>query len=154
MNPTTNRVPNLQWDVFDATLELIRSLRPPLTQLATKDAALVTQIRRAASSIGLNLAEGKRRMSRDRLHSWRIAAGSAKEVRGSLLIARGLGPHRREDCRALPRAPRPHLRDAAPHDARACSISTFSHDPHQRSTTSWRFMRQLHDRRQCPCRLK
>jgi four helix bundle protein len=91
MNPTTNRIPNLQWDVFQATLELIRSLRVPLSQLATKDTALVTQIRRAASSVGLNLAEGKRRTGRDRLHSWRIAAGSAEEVRGSLLIAEAWG---------------------------------------------------------------
>jgi hypothetical protein len=65
MNPTTNRPPNrnpnLSWDVFQATLELIHSLRVPLAQLSTKDADLVGQIRRAASSIGLNLSEGKRR---------------------------------------------------------------------------------------------
>ena len=95
MNPTTNRSPNqnpnLQWDVFQATLELIRSLRVPLGQLSTKDADLVGQIRRAASSIGLNLSEGKRRTGKDRVHHWRIAAGSAEEVRGSLLIAEAWG---------------------------------------------------------------
>jgi four helix bundle protein len=91
MNPTTNRIPNLQWDVFQATLELIRSLRVPLAQLTTKDANLVSQIRRAASSIGLNLSEGKRRTGRDRLHCWRISAGSAEEVRGSLLVADAWG---------------------------------------------------------------
>jgi hypothetical protein len=48
MNPTTNRIPNLQWDVFEATLELIRSLCLPLNQLATKDAALVTQTAKEA----------------------------------------------------------------------------------------------------------
>jgi four helix bundle protein len=95
MNPTTNRIPNrtpnLQWDVFQATLELIRSLRVPLSQLSTKDADLVGQIRRAASSIGLNLSEGKRRTGKDRLHHWRIAAGSAEEVRGSLLVGEAWG---------------------------------------------------------------
>jgi four helix bundle protein len=91
MNPTANRTPNHSWDVFQATLELIRGLRMPLGQLATKDAALVAQIRRAASSIALNLAEGKRRTGRDRLHCWRISAGSAEEVRGSLLVADAWG---------------------------------------------------------------
>src|SRR5262249_22326710 len=95
MNPTTNRPsnrnPNLQWHVFETTLELIRSLRVPLGQLSTKDADLVGQIRRAASSIGLNLCEGKRRTGKDRLHHWRISAGSAEEVRGSLLIAEAWG---------------------------------------------------------------
>src|SRR5262249_47349522 len=67
------------------------SLRVPLGQLSTKDADLVGQIRRAGSSVGLNLSEGKRRTGKDRLHHWRIAVGSAEEVRGSLLVAEAWG---------------------------------------------------------------
>ena len=81
----------MNWDVFEASLELIRALRVPLNQLATVDGPLTTQIRRAASSISLNLSEGRRRAGRDRVHAWRIAAGSAEEVRASLLVADSWG---------------------------------------------------------------
>src|SRR5215468_7175813 len=80
-----------QWDVFDVSLELIRALRAPLLRITTVDASLTTQIRRAASSISLNLSEGRRRAGRDRIHAWRIAAGSAEEVRASLLVADAWG---------------------------------------------------------------
>jgi four helix bundle protein len=41
-------------------------------------------------------AHAKRRAGKDRLHHWRIAAGSAEEVRGSLLIADAWGHIDRE----------------------------------------------------------
>jgi len=53
-------------------------------RLATKVAAplrsIGDQIIRAAASVPANLAEGHGRSGRDRLHHWRIAYGSAKEV--------------------------------------------------------------------------
>ena len=42
--------------------------------------SLADQVVRAASSVPANLAEGNGRTGRDRLHHWRIAYGSAKEV--------------------------------------------------------------------------
>lgn len=91
MNPTAKQHGPQQWDVFDVSLELIRTLRGPLVRITTVDAALTTQIRRAASSVSLNLSEGRRRSGRDRIHAWRIAAGSAEEVRASLLVADAWG---------------------------------------------------------------
>ncbi len=41
---------------------------------------LADQVIRSASSVPANLAEGHGRLRRDRLHHWRIAYGSAKEV--------------------------------------------------------------------------
>ncbi len=41
---------------------------------------IADQIIRSASSVPANLAEGAGRTGRDRLHHWRIAYGSAKEV--------------------------------------------------------------------------
>ena len=41
---------------------------------------IADQIIRSASSVPANLAEGAGRSGRDRLHHWRIAYGSAKEV--------------------------------------------------------------------------
>jgi hypothetical protein len=37
------------------------------------------------------LAEGRRRAGADRLHSWRVAAGSAEEVRAALRVAEAWG---------------------------------------------------------------
>ncbi|MCP4901966.1 MAG: four helix bundle protein [bacterium] len=42
--------------------------------------SLVDQLIRAASSVPANLNEGHGRSGRDRVHHWRIAYGSAKEV--------------------------------------------------------------------------
>ena len=41
-------------------------------------------IRRAANSVTMNISEGARREGRDRKHLWRVAAGSAAEVRTAL----------------------------------------------------------------------
>ena len=42
--------------------------------------SLADQVIRSASSVPANIAEGHGRFGRDRLHHWRIAYGSAKEV--------------------------------------------------------------------------
>ncbi len=62
-----------------------------LGALAKADRNLADQLRRAASSVVLNIAEGNRRTGMDRLHFFRIAAGSAAEVRAALDVARAWG---------------------------------------------------------------
>jgi four helix bundle protein len=42
--------------------------------------AIADQVIRSASSVAANLEEGHGRLGRDRLHHWRIAYASAKEV--------------------------------------------------------------------------
>jgi len=81
----------MPFDAFDVALELIRSLREPLASIAARDPSLAQQLRRAAASVPLNLAEGRRRSGRDRIHLWRIAAGSADEVVASLRVAEAFG---------------------------------------------------------------
>lgn len=39
----------------------------------------------------LNLAEGRRRHGKDRIHLWRVAAGSADEVVAGLRVAEAFG---------------------------------------------------------------
>ena len=80
-----------RFEAYEVTLELAAVLRPVLDQLARWDRDLADQTRRAASSVVLNLAEGARRTGRDRLHFYRIAAGSAAEVRAALAVARAWG---------------------------------------------------------------
>lgn len=80
-----------KFDAYEISLQLIPALRPLVEAVSLHDRSLADQIRRAGSSVPLNVAEGARRNGRDRLHAYRIAAGSAAEVRAALAVARGWG---------------------------------------------------------------
>jgi len=77
--------------VYDAALALVSALPPVLDRLMKMDRSLADQLRRAASSVVLNIAEGNRRTGQDRLQFFRIAAGSAAEVRAAMDVARAWG---------------------------------------------------------------
>ena len=77
----------LSFDAYRISIEAIAALRAPLERIRTHDGPLATQIRKAASSVALNVAEGRRRRGRDKLHFWHIAAGSAEEVIACLHVA-------------------------------------------------------------------
>jgi four helix bundle protein len=79
----------MPFDALDVSLALAPSLKEPVRRLAQLDGDLARQIRRATNSVALNVAEGRRRVGRDRLHLWRIAAGSADEVVAALKAAVG-----------------------------------------------------------------
>ena len=65
-----------------AAITLVMRVPAPLKSIAD-------QVIRSASSVPANLAEGHGRTGRDRLHFWRIAYASAKEVDSHLrLLAR------------------------------------------------------------------
>src|SRR4051812_14055404 len=80
-----------QFQVLQVSLELIPELKPLVEQIARHDRDLAGQLRRSGSSIPLNIAEGARRVGKDRTHSYRIAAGSAAETRTALCVAQGWG---------------------------------------------------------------
>jgi len=82
MNNTTQQ----GFQVLEVAVEMVRELAPIVRGLAD-DRDLARQIKRAASSVPLNIAEGNRRVGRDRVHHFRIAAGSAEEVRVALRVA-------------------------------------------------------------------
>jgi len=67
-----------------AAISLVKRVSAPLKSLAD-------QVIRSASSVPANLAEGHGRFGRDRLHHWRIAYGSAKEVDTHLRLLAGAG---------------------------------------------------------------
>ena len=79
------------FDAFTVSIELIRALVPLLRRIAPANPELGKQLRKAADSISLNIAEGRRRIGGDRLHLWRIAAGSNDEVRACLHVAEAWG---------------------------------------------------------------
>ncbi len=85
------------FDALEIALRMVASLREPLRELQRKDPDLHRQVRRAAASVTLNLAEGRRRTGGDRAHLWRVAAGSADEVHSALRTAVALGDLREAD---------------------------------------------------------
>jgi four helix bundle protein len=80
----------------DHAFEAIRHIAPVLVELKGQDSDLADQIRRAAVSIVLNLEEGSWKTGRDRINRYRIAAGSAAEVRAALKVAAAFGYVREE----------------------------------------------------------
>jgi four helix bundle protein len=79
------------FDALDTAIQLVAALRAPLVRLQQHDRDLTSQTRRAASSVALNLGEGQRRAGADRVHCFRIAAGSAAEVGVALRVAEAWG---------------------------------------------------------------
>ena len=88
---THNENASHTFHVYEVAKELARAVRPLVERIARFDRALADQARRAMSSVILNLREGNRRAGRDRLHSFRIAAGSADEIVGALDVAEVMG---------------------------------------------------------------
>src|SRR5262249_21307643 len=70
----------------DVALAVIREIREPLVRIERRDRALADQARRAATSILLDIEEGNQRKGRDRQHLFRVAKGSAAELRAALAI--------------------------------------------------------------------
>ena len=72
-------------------VELIAELRPIVERVQKHDSNLADQMRRAATSVVLNLAEGQRRMKGNKQRAYEIAHGEAREVLGCLECARAWG---------------------------------------------------------------
>ena len=81
----------MAFQAFEIAIEMIGCIREPLEQVRKHDADLARQLRRAASSVPLNLNEGRRRVGKDRRHHYRVAAGSADEVVAGLRVAQAWG---------------------------------------------------------------
>ena len=81
----------MRFEALELSLQLIRKLRPIVAIIQTHDRKLAEQVRTAANSSSLNLAEGNRRAGKDKLHFWRISSGSTDETRASLRVAEAWG---------------------------------------------------------------
>src|SRR5687767_10332770 len=77
----------MAFDAYDRSLDLLRLLAVLLKKLATRDAELTRQLRRAAQSIALNISEANRRKGGDRPYLFSVALGSAAEVSTCLDVA-------------------------------------------------------------------
>ncbi len=78
-----------------AAISLVKRVPAPLKSIAD-------QVVRSASSVPANLSEGHGRSGRDRIHHWRIAYASAKEVDTHLRLLVGTDAiHRKHADHAL-----------------------------------------------------
>jgi four helix bundle protein len=77
--------------IHDDMLEAITTMRPLLSTIERHDSDLARQLRRAASSVVLNLAEGSGSFGRIRTQRYRTALGSARETMSCLRVGEAFG---------------------------------------------------------------
>ena len=73
--------------VHETALQLITEIKPLLASIARHDRNLANQLRRAATSVCLNIAEGEYSDPGTKRARFRSAAGSAGETRSALRVA-------------------------------------------------------------------
>ena len=78
-------------DIYKVILELVRSLRPVLESMERRDADLARQMRRALTSVPLNVSEGAYSRGKNRLARYHTAAGLMREVWSCVETAAALG---------------------------------------------------------------
>ena len=79
------------FEVYEVAKTAVREMRTVLEMVQLSDRDLARQMRRAGASVMLNIAEGWRRMGRDRRQHYLIAAGSNAELRAALDVSEALG---------------------------------------------------------------
>ncbi len=72
---------------MEIAMKAAAGLKPVLVTIKAKDRDLWDQSWRALKSVILNVAEGGKRGGKDRGYHFRVAAGSAAELRAALQIA-------------------------------------------------------------------
>ena len=77
--------------IYSVIQELLRELRGPIRAIERCDADLARQLRRSATSVLLNVAEGSYSRGRLRAARYHTALGSAREALACLEAAEALG---------------------------------------------------------------
>ena len=72
-------------------LSILSDVRPILLQIGRHDRSLEDQMRRAAASVALNIAEGCSLRGKSRALRYSTALGSARETLACLQVAQALG---------------------------------------------------------------
>jgi four helix bundle protein len=89
--------------IYQTMLDVLRMLRPVIAQIEKHDRDLGNQLRRASSSVPLNVAEGSGSAGGTRNVRYRTALGSAREVGACLDVGLALGYVEAVDAELLAR---------------------------------------------------
>jgi four helix bundle protein len=79
----------MAFQVQELSFELIEELRPLVSRIRARDRSLAEQLMRAASSVALNISEGRTSDPGNQRARYFSAAGSAEESRAALRVAVG-----------------------------------------------------------------
>ena len=77
--------------IYGTILEVIAELRPVIGEIERRDADLARQMRRAASSVALNTAEGMYSRGKNRGARYHNALGSMQETLACIEVGAALG---------------------------------------------------------------
>ncbi len=77
--------------IYDVAIRVLGELRPAVAAIEARDRDLARQMKRAASSVVLNIAEGSGSCGGTRRERYRNALGSAREVVACIGVARAWG---------------------------------------------------------------
>ncbi len=77
--------------IYDVAIEVVRLVRPIIERIGRRDSNLADQLRRAVTSVPLNLSEGAYSKGGNERARYHTALGSAAEVRACLDVAEALG---------------------------------------------------------------
>ena len=74
--------------IYETMIEVLRGLVPVAMAIERSDRDLARQLRRASSSVALNISEGSGSSAGTRKERYRNALGSAREVAACVEVAR------------------------------------------------------------------
>jgi four helix bundle protein len=77
--------------IFDVSVDLIANLACVIREVGRHDRNLADQLKRAATSISLNIAEGSTARGGNKTLRYSTALGSARETQAAIRIAAALG---------------------------------------------------------------
>ena len=92
--------------IYTTAIEVIERLRPVIAQIEARDRDLARQLRRAASSVALNICEGSGSRGGTRRERYHNALGSARETGACLDVAAAFGYVENVDSELLDRLDR------------------------------------------------
>ncbi len=77
--------------VYSVVLEVVRGVRPVIEAIEKRDPDLGRQMRRAASSVALNMCEGMHSRGRNRQVRYHSAMGSMRETLACIEVGEAFG---------------------------------------------------------------